>query len=106
MPLKLWVADYVRRRYGPATPESALQAWALLLASVYNATDCHTDHSRDIPTSRPGICKPRAQHGICCTGEASAMSGHRCDCHPCFLFEYHSGAPLPATQAIFAPLHT
>lgn len=30
-------------------------AWAKLLASVYNAQDGHTDHSRDIPTSRPGL---------------------------------------------------
>ena len=54
MPLTQWVADYARRRYGPSTPNEALQAWDLLLQSVYNATDSHTDHSRDIPTSRPG----------------------------------------------------
>ena len=54
VPLLQWVADYARRRYGPNTPDSALRAWQLLLESVYNATDCHTDHSRDIPTSRPG----------------------------------------------------
>ncbi|CAL5229140.1 g12413 [Coccomyxa viridis] len=55
VPLGPWVADYARRRYGPSTPEDALKAWALLLGSVYNATDSHTDHSRDIPTSRPGL---------------------------------------------------
>ena len=55
MPLGPWVADYARRRYGPSTPQDALKAWALLLGSVYNATDSHADHSRDIPTSRPGV---------------------------------------------------
>ena len=59
MPLPRWVADYARRRYGPGTPESVLHAWQLLLESVYNATDCHTDHSRDIPTSRPGLTAPQ-----------------------------------------------
>lgn len=54
VPLPAWVGDYARRRYGPETPDSALQAWGLLLSSVYNATDSHTDHSRDITTSRPG----------------------------------------------------
>ena len=49
MPLPRWVADYARRRYGPNTPDSALRAWQLLLESVYNATDCHTDHSRGHP---------------------------------------------------------
>ena len=59
MPLPQWVADYARRRYGPGTPDSAPRAWQLLLESVYNATDSHTDHSRDIPTSRPGMTAPQ-----------------------------------------------
>ena len=62
MPLPHWVEDYARRRYGPGTPEAALKAWQRLLKSVYNATDCHTDHSRDIPTSRPGL----AAHQVPC----------------------------------------
>ena len=83
MPLAQWVADYARRRYGPGTPDSALRAWQLLLESVYNATDCHTDHSRDIPTSRPGLAAPHlhcerrpltrprpARRAPLCTGKA------------------------------------
>ena len=50
-----WVRGYARRRYGPRTPPSAEAAWAVLGASVYGARDGHTDHSRDIPTSRPGL---------------------------------------------------
>ena len=50
-----WVSGYARRRYGPAAPPSAEVAWSKLLASVYNARDGHTDHARDIPTSRPGL---------------------------------------------------
>lgn len=50
-----WIIAYARRRYGTATPPAALVAWEILLRSVYNATDDHTDHSRDIPTSRPGL---------------------------------------------------
>ncbi|EIE20595.1 hypothetical protein COCSUDRAFT_37819 [Coccomyxa subellipsoidea C-169] len=50
-----WIEAYARRRYGNSTPPTALVAWDLLLRSVYNATDGHTDHSRDIPTSRPGL---------------------------------------------------
>ncbi len=60
VPLPQWVADYARRRYGPGTPDSTLRAWQLLLESVYSATDRHTDHSRDIPTSRPGSAAPPA----------------------------------------------
>ena len=67
MPLGPWVADYARRRYGPSTPEDALKAWALLLGSVYNATDSHTDHSRDIPTSRPGVRPPHWRTSSCST---------------------------------------
>lgn len=50
-----WIAAYARRRYGRETPSTALAAWDMLRRSVYNATDGHTDHSRDIPTSRPGL---------------------------------------------------
>ncbi|BDA50506.1 Alpha-N-acetylglucosaminidase [Coccomyxa sp. Obi] len=50
-----WIAAYARRRYGRETPPTALAAWDMLRRSVYNATDGHTDHSRDIPTSRPGL---------------------------------------------------
>lgn len=50
-----WVRGYARRRYGPQTGPSAEVAWAKLGSSVYNAKDGHTDHSRDIPTSRPGL---------------------------------------------------
>lgn len=50
-----WIADYARRRYGQGTPPSALTAWNKLLHTVYNATDAHTDHNRDIVISRPGL---------------------------------------------------
>ena len=48
-----WIADYARRRYGPATPPAAVAAWSNLARSVYNATDAHTDHARDIPDQPP-----------------------------------------------------
>ena len=50
-----WARAYARRRYGPRTPPTAELAWTKLMRSVYNASDCHTDHGRDIPTSRPGL---------------------------------------------------
>ena len=55
MEVEGWIEAYARRRYGNSTPPTALVAWDLLLRSVYNATDGHTDHSRDVPTSRPGL---------------------------------------------------
>ncbi|KAK9837149.1 hypothetical protein WJX81_006355 [Elliptochloris bilobata] len=53
--LRPWVERYARRRYGPATPPSAGEAWQLLLESVYNSTDLHNDHNCDVPTSRPAL---------------------------------------------------
>ena len=50
-----WVAAYAKRRYGRETPPAALAAWDMLRRSVYSASDGHTDHSCDIPTSRPGL---------------------------------------------------
>ena len=55
-----WVAGYVRRRYGPATPPAALQAWQILLDTVYTCRDLHNDHVTDIPQSRPGLHYPEA----------------------------------------------
>ena len=55
MELQSWMRDYVPQRYGTAVPESAHAAWAILLATVYNATDYHLDHARDIPQSHPGL---------------------------------------------------
>ncbi|KAK9841152.1 hypothetical protein WJX74_000989 [Apatococcus lobatus] len=53
--LGAWTKDYVVRRYGPSTPDSAVDAWDLLLGSVYNCQDLHLDHNQDIPVSRPGL---------------------------------------------------
>ncbi|KAK9834371.1 hypothetical protein WJX84_011165 [Apatococcus fuscideae] len=66
-PVKLdaWTEDYAVRRYGPSTPASATDAWALLLDTVYDCQDLHPDHNQDIPVSRPGLDHDEvAPHGL------------------------------------------
>ena len=63
--LHAWTKDYAARRYGSATPDSAVDAWGLLLDTVYDCQDLHPDHNQDIPVSRPGL-EPEevAPHGL------------------------------------------
>lgn len=63
--LEGWTQDYVVRRYGPSTPDSAIKAWGLLLDSVYDCQDLHADHNQDVPVSRPGLDSAEvAPHGL------------------------------------------
>lgn len=50
-----WLENYVTQRYGIQPPSEAHTAWQLLRHSVYDATDGHLDHAKDIPTSLPGL---------------------------------------------------
>ena len=63
--LDAWTRDYAVRRYGPSTPDSAVEAWGVLLDSVYDCRDLHPDHNQDIPVSRPGLDSAEVSpHGL------------------------------------------
>ena len=49
-----WTWSYAERRYG-GIDDSIKDAWAILLRSVYNCTDSHKDHNRNIPVERPSL---------------------------------------------------
>lgn len=57
MHLQRWMEQYAMRRYGPDAPRAAVQAWTILSQTVYNATDGHSDHCKDVPVSRPALSR-------------------------------------------------
>ena len=51
---------YVERRYGPAVPRPAYEAWRVLARTLYSCADGHNDHAADMPSSRPGLSAAEA----------------------------------------------
>lgn len=62
--LDLWFRNYALRRYKGINCPSAIEAWTLLRASVYQNTEQRPETVTDIPTSRPGLKSSEVVWGL------------------------------------------